>query len=117
MTDFRTTRRASAALDRLRRFRPRPPAPPAVGELTDQWIKGLRKQSTRQETVHTILLEILNERLMSGLVIVKVHGDAVHLRAGHPTQRFSVDRALTQEQARQRLARAGVARIRWTSRG
>ncbi len=116
MSESRTTRRLSTGLDRLRGFRSRPKPEAAVGDLAAQLIKGLKRQSSRQESVQAILHEILNERLSSGLVIVKIAGDVLHLKVGHPTQRFSIDRACSQEHAKRLLARAGITRIRWTSR-
>lgn len=116
MSEYRTTRRLSTGLDRLRALRSRAKPETTVGDLAAQLIKGLKRQSNRQEAVQSILHEILNERLAAGLVVVKITGDVLHLKVGHPTQRFSIDRACAREDARQLLARAGITRIRWTSR-
>lgn len=114
--DSNDVRACTQSLQRLRSFRIPPATPATVGELSTSFIKTVRKVSTQTERVTDALREVVGARGMEGIAVVEIRAGVLHLKASHPTQRFTTERLIRpQGQLLDSLARAGIARIRWIS--
>ena len=101
-------------LDRLRKLRPSPTRPAAVGDLSKDILAAARKTSTKAGRCFEALSTLLGPRLIESVTVTQVRGDTLTLSAVHPSARFTAERLMYLKGClRQELVSAGISRVRW----